>query len=284
MTLPYAMVYKPPPEILADRVTSFYEFTNPAALHDDIERADRQQLRIVLQGTGEYHFANGHVDRSARVSLTGPTSGSVRGISHGPIHIVGAGLMPTAWQMMVGRDADAYLDRCVDARSVFGNVVDTLWANIAAAPDPDARFAVLAAFIATVTQPADPQHVRFISLVDAWLTENADPHVDALVTASGLGIRSLERLTKRYYGMPPKTLARKYRALRAASTLARGEDLAAIGMEHSFYDQSHLIRELKRFAGLTPHQIKDRQSWLTTEIALGRVEMRGKVSPLVSEA
>ncbi len=284
MTLPYAMVYSPPTAVLADRVTSFYEFTNPAALHDDVERADRQQLRIVLQGTGEYHFANGHVDPSPRVSLTGPTTGSIRGISHGPTHIVGAGLMPTAWHMMVGRDTDAYLDRCVDARSVFGDVIDELWSEVAGAPDPDARFAVLAAFIASVTKPANPDHVRFIQLVDAWLTENADPHVEALGTASGLSIRSLERLTKRYYGVPPKTLARKYRALRAAAALARGEDLAAVGMEHSFYDQSHLTRELKRFAGLTPHQIKDRQSWLTTEIALGRVEMRGKVSPLVSEA
>ena len=97
-------------------------------------------------------------------------------------------------------------------------------------------------------------------------------------------MRQLERLTKRYYGLPPKTLARKYRALRAASALARGEDLTDCDIANSFYDQSHLIREVKRFAGLTPQQIKKRQSQLLIEISVGRKSLEGQVGPLVSDA
>jgi AraC-like DNA-binding protein len=284
MTLPYAMAYAPPPPHLADRVSSFYEFSNPALHHEDVERSDRQQLRVMLQGEGSYIFANGQEYAAPRVSLNGPTTGHIRQVARGPILMVGAGLLPTAWQALIGRDTDAYVDRCIDARDILGDCVDDLWQAVTAAPDQPARFAALADFITQVTMPADPEHVRFITLVDSWLTENADPHVDALVSASGYGVRKLERLTKRYYGVPPKTLARKYRALRAAAALARGEDLASIGMGDSFYDQSHLIREVKRFAGLTPVQIRERQSRLTTEIALGRATMRGQVSPLVSEA
>jgi AraC-like DNA-binding protein len=284
VTLPYAMTYRPPPSHLADRVSSFYEFTNPAAVHEDVERSDRQQLRVLLQGSGRYIFANGHEDVSAPVSLSGPTTGHIRQVANGPIHMVGAGLLPAAWEAMAGRTAIDYVDRCADARLIFGDVVDDLWRAMASATDAETRIGILADFIAQVTQPADPEHARFIALVERWLTENADPHVDALVCQSGLNVRTLERLTKRYYGVSPKTLARKYRALRAAAALARGEDLASVGMADSFYDQSHLIREVKRFAGLTPMQIKARHSRLTTEIALGRAEMRGQVSPLVSEA
>jgi AraC-like DNA-binding protein len=284
MTLPYAMVYSPPPPHVADRVSSFYEFTNPAKVHDDIERSDRPQLRVLLEGEGSYIFANGHRDFAARVSLSGPTTGHVHHLATGPIHAVGAGLLPNAWQALVGRRAGELVDRCVDARDVLGDVVDELWADIRAAEDVHARFVAMAAFIAEVTDPVDPEHQRFTSVVDQWLIENPDPQVDMLEQASGLSRRTLERLTKRYYGVPPKTLARKYRALRAAAALARGEDLASAGLEDGFYDQSHLIREVKRFAGLTPGQIRERHSRLTTEVALGRASLRGKVSPLVSEA
>jgi AraC-like DNA-binding protein len=278
------MAYRPPPPHLADRVSSFYEFSNPALEHEDVERSDRQQLRVMLQGSGRYIFANGHEDVAPRVALSGPTTGHIRQVATGPILMVGAGLLPTAWQAMIGRSTQDYVDRCVDARDVLGAVVDDLWTDLAAAPDQDSRFALLAAFIERVTLPGDPEHVRFMSLVDSWLMDNPDPRIDQLIAASGLAVRTLERLTKRYYGVPPKTLARKYRALRAAAALARGDDLASIGMAESFYDQSHLIREVKRFAGLTPAQIKTRQSRLTTEIALGRAELRGQVSPLVSDA
>lgn len=284
VTLPYGISFSPPPEHLSDRVSSLYEFSNPALHHDDIERADRQQLRVMIQGKGRYIFANGHQDAVPRVALSGPTTGHIRQIGEGPIQIVGAGLLPTAWQAMIGHRTEDYVDRCVDARILWGEAVDQLWQAIADASDREGRFAALCDFINQVTQPADPQHVAFIDAVDRWLTEHDEPHVEALAAATGHSVRTVERLTKRYYGLPPTTLARKYRALRAAAAMARGEDLADIGMEHSFYDQSHLIREVKRFAGLTPQKIKARHSRLTTEIAMGRITMRGKVSKLVSEA
>ncbi|MDE2595467.1 MAG: helix-turn-helix domain-containing protein [Sphingomonadales bacterium] len=284
MTLPYAIVYRPPPEHLADRVSSFYEFTDPAPLHDDVERSDRQQLRLMLQGSGHYHFANGRVDPSPRVGLLGPTSGSIRGISKGPTQIVGAGLWPAAWHALAGQRSPDWLDHIVDARELFGARADALWHDVAAAPDMEGRFAALAEFIAELTEPADPEHLRFTRLVDAWLTGNTDPHIDQLQATTGYNQRKLERMTRRYYGLPPKTLSRKYRALRLAAALARGEDPDLRGLGEGFYDQSHLIREVKRFAGLTPQRLKQRESRLLTEIAEGRVALRGSVSALVSDA
>lgn len=279
------MVYCPAPPHLADRVSSFYEFHDPAPLHDDIERADRQQIRLTIEGEGEYHFANGHIDPAHKVTLMGPTSGSIRGISRGPTRVVGAGLWPAAWHAIAGRNAEVWLDHAVDAAEVFGaERVDQLWHDVAAAPDCEGRFVVLADFIATVTEPADPEHLQFTRQVDSWLSGTPDPHVDVLQAVTGFGQRRLERMTKRYYGLPPKTLARKYRALRAAAALARGEDLNDAGLADGFYDQSHLIREVKRFAGLTPQRLRMRESQLLTEIAEGRVALRGQVSAMVSDA
>src|SRR3546814_9168789 len=78
-------------------------------------------------------------------------------------------------------------------------------------------------------------------LVDGWLTASASPQVPELVEATGMSIRSVERMTKHYYGLSPRMLARKYRAVRAASALARGEGLDSAQLGDAFYDQSHQI-------------------------------------------
>ena len=143
---------------------------------------------------------------------------------------------------------------------------------------------MICTFIETATETTDPAQIAFTRMVDSWLCSSPDPHIDVLVAESGLSMRQVERLTKRYYGLPPKTLARKYRALRAASALARGENLDDSDIADSFYDQSHLIREVKRFAGLTPQQIRKRESHLLTEISTGRKALEGQVGPLVSDA
>jgi len=68
----------------------------------------------------------------------------------------------------------------------------------------------------------------------------------------GLSLSQVERRCKRYFGSPPMQLARKFRALRTAIAMthkdANLDDILAEG----FYDQSHLIREMKHFTGITP--------------------------------
>ena len=278
------MRYRPPPALLGDRISSLYELRQDTPTYNELERADRPQFRILLSGTGHYEFANGHIDRSGCVILLGPTTGPVRGVGTGPMHCVGAGLLPPAWVSIAGHDAEQWIDRAVDGETLFGECATKLAEAVAAASDPDERFALICTFLATVTETTDPAQIAFTRMIDTWLCSAPDPQIDALVTESGLSMRQLERLTKRYYGLPPKTLSRKYRALRAAAALARGEDLDDSDIGASFYDQSHLIREVKRFAGLTPQQIRKRESHLLTEISTGRKALEGQVGPLVSDA
>jgi methylphosphotriester-DNA--protein-cysteine methyltransferase len=93
----------------------------------------------------------------------------------------------------------------------------------------------------------------FTRLADEWLTASPNPQLDALVAASGMSSRSVERLTNRIYGTSPKLLARKYRALSAAVRLGMGDAQGwSDAAGDAFYDQAHFIREFSAFTGLTP--------------------------------
>src|SRR3546814_3950427 len=85
-----------------------------------------------------------------------------------------------------------------------------------------------------VQQPRDRPLEWFIHATNEWLMGDISPNVDALIAETGLSGRQVERLTNRIYGAPPKLLARKYRALRIASSLSgEGVDWQDRSEEHT---------------------------------------------------
>jgi AraC-like DNA-binding protein len=95
-----------------------------------------------------------------------------------------------------------------------------------------------------------------------------------------LSPRQLARITNKLYGAPPKLLARKYRALRCSARIALDhESWQALCDDGSFYDQSHFIREIKHFIGMTPHQLQTEPT-AVVQLTLLRRTLGGDVAVL----
>ncbi len=276
--------YQAPDEQLASLVSSFYRLDYEGDGFSEIERADRAQFRFHLIGGGSYEFATGFVARSVPVMIFGPTSAPVRAVSDGTLTIFGWGMTTSGWAALMGKDAESRVDTAFDAREIFGDGIMDLHARLLAITDFEGQVETAGQAALEIFGHGESAPFEFTQLVDKWLTENVDPDVDILAAATGLSPRQLERMTNRYYGMPPKKLARKYRALRAAQALAHGDSLDDTGMALAFYDQSHLIREVKAFTGLTPSQLKSGKSELTQATMDGRRSLGGRVSPLISDS
>jgi AraC-like DNA-binding protein len=275
--------YFAPDADLAELISTFYIAYIPVAHFDELERADRPQVRLRLNDSpGEYHFAGGLVCEAWGATIIGPTSAPVRAICHGPVHLVGMGLMPGGWATLMGPEADKYTDRALPAHQLFGDWIYQVAEAIAGAESEAVQLGMLQELAREMMRRGEPAPMWFTRAVDEWLACNLSPQVDDLVAATGMSARSVERLTKRFYGVSPKVLARKYRALRAASALARGEKLDEGALAEAFYDQSHLIREVKQFAGATPGQLA-KPSIYTRATTTGRNLLRGKVSPLITD-
>ena len=88
----------------------------------------------------------------------------------------------------------------------------------------------------------------------AWLGSSLSPDVELLFGQLDYSRRQAERLITRYFGLTPMALSRKYRAVRAASLLAQPEltDEGEAEIATAFYDQPHMIREIRRYCGYTP--------------------------------
>lgn len=276
--------YDAPDETLALLVSSFYRLDYEGNSFTEIERADRAQFRFQLRGQGEYHFAGGHVVNTSPVTIIGPTSAPVQAIASCDMTIFGWGMSPTGWAALMGKRGKSRTDTAFDAREIFGEAIMQVFDDLAKAETYGEQLRIGTQAANDIFAHSETPPFEFISVIDNWLLEHTDPDVEALAARTGLSPRQLERMTNRYYGMPPKKLARKYRALRAAQALAHGDSLDDTGLGLAFYDQSHLIREIKAFTGLTPTQLKAGQSQLTQVTMDGRRALVGKVSGLISES
>ncbi len=276
--------YQAPHEALIPFVSSFYHFEYNGPPVKELERADRAQFRILLKGMGRYEFIDGTDCPTYPVTLVGPTTAPMYISTLQPSIVFGWGLTPAGWAALMGKAAPDWVDKALDARDIFGDALLGLQQQLLAAPDVESQFAIGQAAAAEIFATSDTAPYEFTSIVDEWLLYDAEHNIDALAAATGLSPRHLERMTKRYYGMPPKKLARKYRAVRAAHMLAAGDSLDDTELGLSFYDQSHLIREIKQFTGLTPTELKAGSSLLTTATMLERGKLGDSVSPLISES
>ena len=102
--------------------------------------------------------------------------------------------------------------------------------------------------------------------------------------AIGVDRRRLERTVVRDFGMPPKQVLKRARALDMASHLrgvADGDEAEALALR--YYDESHLIREFIELFGMSPRQFAARpQPLLTVNLEIRqarRLEMIRRLEP-----
>lgn len=273
--------YFAPAPPLRRLVSSYYWFRSDLPAFADLMRAELPQIRFVTTGRALNHFSTGVVRLSCPAQVQGPTSGPVRFTANGPLHVFGIGLLPLGWATLLGVPADELADDMADLSALIGNEALAVHGRLQDAVDDSEGVAAVDAFLLDWLARARATPCWFTRLADAWLTETRTPEVDALVAASGMSARSVERLSRRLYGASPKLLARKYRCLGAAVRLGNGEvggwqDLVEDGL---FYDQAHVIREFRQFIGMTPARFIAEAAPIT-RLTIARKRMLPELPPL----
>lgn len=250
----------PPPELAAYAAT-LYHFRCDERDIRDMQPAAVGHLIVFLQGQGTMHFADGRIDPSHRVSLLTPCNAAVPIAVDGPWECVGVALSPLGWAALTRLHAGDWADRLLPAASILGPEAQELGEALAAAHRAGASGAELCRrlglFMAARIKPVNPRHAALIQAVAGWLGTGFDPPITALNALSLYSPRQTQRLVERYFGLSPSVLRRKYRALRIVALLAMPEisDEQVAQLVDHYYDQSHMIREIRHFAGRTPGRL-----------------------------
>jgi AraC-like DNA-binding protein len=261
----------PPPAHAAGLVNAFYIIETGSDPIEEAVPAYAAQLLVMVRGQVRFTFADGSTGQSSTVFINAPMMRSGRALLEGPVLQIGASLTHTAWQRLSNLPADEVHDRLIPAEAVL--TPDQI-AGIEAAAEacrtgaipPEALCDTLTQVIAAAPFTLRPDHVAVVEAILAWLASGFEPTLAALHASVSVSPRQLQRICRRYFGVPPAQVLKRFRALRAAMLLSQPGISAELydQLMGGYFDQAHLIRDIRRYTGRTPSQF--RQHSLSREL------------------
>lgn len=166
----------------------------------------------------------------------------------------GVKLEPGAFEPLLGRPLHTITNAVLPVADVFGDDVRSVDLAIRASEDDAERIAIFERFFLPRLPPPDPDVARVTEIVRVAEADHAVSDVEALAARVALPVRTLQRLFRRYVGVTPKWVLRRFRMQHAADRAARAEhvDWAALAQELGYFDQAHFARDFKAQIGRTP--------------------------------
>jgi AraC-like DNA-binding protein len=193
-------------------------------------------------------FVAGLHRRSVYVSATGPAA------------CVQIDLTPLGARALLGQPMHELADHVVGLDDLLPAAQRGLAERIEDAGSWEERFALLDRALAKRLAGAKPPSQ---DVVWAWsILERSHGRASIGALADRLG-RSRKHLVARFrehVGLPPKTAARIFRFNRALRLLRElpADGLAELAFECGYYDQAHLNRDFRAFAGTSPGELARR--------------------------
>lgn len=219
---------------------------------------------------------DGSLGRQASILVTGQGTRPVLLRPSTEADVVGVRLLPGAAARLVRPPLHELTDQIVPMREVASAALVRRFRDSALRGKDDAeRLRAVIACLRTVFEPRRPTLVEeAIHLVSEGVSS-----VEVVARAVGRSVRQVERLFKDEVGISPRELRRVLRFARAVRAFRGGEGWGAgLALDLGYYDQSHMIREIRRFSRVTPGQLASLGAGLTGLFALP-LPMSGPSNP-----
>lgn len=212
-----------------------------------------------------------------RFAVVGPTSYATH-FAAGNMRAWGIGLLPLGWAKLLQISAEDYADRTANgesdpALSKLAPFVDLMAAISDAGPEKEVE-TIERFFCDLIAQNKDDH-----SLIHRAHNVLVDPELRTVQEMAGrLNItgRSLDRLSRRAFGFPPKLLLRRQRFLRSlADNMLNPSQNWVSTLDPHYYDQAHFGRDFQRFMGMSASEYKAKPHPFLNAAVHGRMAAAG---------
>lgn len=246
--------------IVVAKIDTTPDFRLDCGLCNDIAFA-----RLLVGGEWSVQTADGPRRFGSEPVLIGPHSRHMPVKCKGTMSTLGVGFRPGALRKLLGRDLPALVDR-VEPGDPLGLLADggaSLFPKDASAEQwADLLEGRVRRFIERV-QPDPPEPLSSAFEYASFANPNIAP--GEFAENHGISLRTLERTVRRDFGLTPRTVLRRARALDlAAQLLGISDETEEQDFLLRYFDQSHVIREFQAFFGVTPQAFRKSPKLLLT--------------------
>ncbi len=251
------------PEALAPYLNSLYILRSGDEKVADKMPAYSGQLIVTLRGGATMRFAKGGVAEASEAFFQCPLLQAHDFELEPHTIMLGVSLNFRGWAALTGLTVDEYSDRSLDVDKVLApelaERIHALAGRVASGELAEREaLDALAQIVEDGITPLPERHLQVIDKTLEWLSSSFKPQIADLQAALPYSERQLQRLVTRFFGQPPVRLIRRYRAIRAATLLAMPDLPPKLEAEirDAFYDQAHMIKEIRHFTGRTPRRLQ----------------------------
>ena len=254
------------PSDLAPYVNSLYILCAGSQSVDDVMPAYSGQLVLTLRGGATMKFANGSHARASAAFVQSPFTQAHPFTLEPNTLMLGVSLNFRGWTALTDLPVNEYCDsyvaieKALPADLAEEAVVITRRCKAGELGETEALDA-LADIVRRGLKPPSDRHMQVIDTTLEWLSASLKPKIEDLQDALPYSERQVQRLVTRFFGQPPVRLIRRYRAVRAATLLAMPDLAPKLEAEirEAFYDQAHMIKEIRHFTGRTPRRLQPKE-------------------------
>ncbi len=220
--------------------------------------------------------------------IVGQMSAPVTIAATGRALMVGARLAPDALFRLLPLPQDRIAATIVDAGAVWHRWTARAADAIANAPSAAGQLDALETALEQLA-PSGPASVAERTIrraIRCLESSGGTAPVEALAHAAGVSRRHFERLFQERVGLSPRLFGRIVRFQQAFQALG-SEPAASIAARCGYADQSHLVREVRRFAGQTPRALAEAEGLTAIFRSSGAIvgmSQKDKTTPLGSSS
>ncbi len=189
------------------------------------------------------------------VHLAGPLTRHTDMIASPRFDVFGVYLWPWTAEVLFDIPPATQLDGMIDLVPQWTAEEHVPFAAILADTDPDQCMVHLVELLGGRIHGKNPDPMSQ-QLMDTITTAEELPTIEELVGGSGLARRQFERRFKAITGLSPALFMRIVRFQRSFHMLENGTagSLTEVALAAGYFDQSHFIRDFKRFSGMNPRR------------------------------
>jgi AraC-like DNA-binding protein len=173
--------------------------------------------------------------------------------SRGHLELLGVRFWPGAIRVFIDAPAEQAVDGMADGSLLRASLAREVAREVHGADAEERRERLQHALLNQLGDRPRP-HRMVRAAVQALLLAEGVVNIDSLAGTLGVSRRHLEREFVREVGVAPKSLASVLRFRRVLRAIEEGAaDWAGVALRCGYYDQSHLIRDFKRYTGRSPN-------------------------------
>ena len=208
------------------------------------------RIKVQLEGTDTYI-------EQPRSVIVGPQLNRVRIDVDHDHKAVRVGFHPGGLHRLLGLSLADMIDGSYDAEDVFGAEMKELNNKLQEADGFDAIKDVVEHFLLQKVKSLK-QVLPFDQAMLELVRSEGSISIEKIASLACLSLRQFERVSKERIGLPPKLFARIIRFSKAYRIRESSPDISwtKIAHECNYFDQMHLIRDFKQFAGVAPGVIE----------------------------